>query len=289
MTLSTIFLDHLPAERCAWFAERPGLDLALTEIAEAGRRAWPEIRIATTDFIVFLARCLPEGAASELRSLRAGELYLVCAYALGETFAASAIEDRYMRRVEAALSRIGTPAATIADILQELRQRLVEAGAPASDRQGYAGRGDLAAWLCISAVRTAGRRIQRQRRELRLEDCEALLLASPEPGPDVAFLRETYKEELSAAFREALASMTSRERLLLRYHFLDGLSIDRIGTIYRVHRATAARWVNQARDALCTRTLEVLTRRISLSEEGVRRMLSLIESQLSVGLAFSPE
>ena len=41
---------------------------------------------------------------------------------------------------------------------------------------------------------------------------------------------------------EAFAALESRERNLLRYALGDGLSVDAIGTLYRVHRATAARW-----------------------------------------------
>ena len=91
--------------------------------------------------------------------------------------------------------------------------------------------------------------------------------------------------ELQDAFKEALASLTSRERNLLRYHFLEGMSIDRIGALYGVHRATAARWIQGARENLCERTRTNMCKRISLSEEGFERILGLIESQIAINLA----
>lgn len=62
------------------------------------------------------------------------------------------------------------------------------------------------------------------------------------------------KEAFQLAFRDAVNALTSRERNLLRYHYLSDLSIDQIGTLYHVHRATAARWVAQARERLISDT-----------------------------------
>lgn len=287
MPLAAIFLCHAPEERRARFAAVPDLGAALAQLAEAGQRAWPELRIEAPDFTAFLGRNLPEGAASDLSSLRAGDLHLVCAYGLDIPGASRALEARYMPRVAAALGRLGVSDDTIEDVQQELRRLLVEMQAPRPDLQGYAGRGDLAAWLRVAAVHEAGKRRDRARRELLLETSEEVLLPSAEDDPEMAHLRSTYKSELQAAFQRALASLTSRERNLLRYHFLEGLTIDQLGGLYGVHRATAARWIHQAREALCLRTRELLAERVSLSREGFRRMLSLIDSEISVHLAAS--
>jgi RNA polymerase sigma-70 factor (ECF subfamily) len=282
MSLAKILLTHVDEGRRAAYSARPDLDVALATIVDAGRSAWPEVPLPAEDFIAFLGRCLPDGA--DLASLRAGELHLVCAYALGIPGASQAIEERYVPRVEAALARIGTPAVTAADVLQELRARLVEMRAPRAGRKGYAGRGDLAAWLCVAAVREAGKRRERQKRERPIQESEAMLLASPDPDPELALAFRTYKIELEEAFREALAELSQRERNVLRYHFVEGLSIDQLGAVYGVHRATAARWITRARDALCMRTRELFTQRVSLSQAGFQRMLCLLESQLSVRL-----
>jgi RNA polymerase sigma-70 factor, ECF subfamily len=79
-------------------------------------------------------------------------------------------------------------------------------------------------------------------------------VASPLHEPEMAFLMKTYKRELTEAFEEALASMPHRDRSVLRHHYVEGLSIDRLGELYQVHRATAARWIARATDALSGRT-----------------------------------
>ena len=187
-----------------------------------------------------------------------------------------------MSRVHAALRRIGTSPPAIADLQQGLRERLAEMTMPDPRRKSYGGLGDLAAWLCIAAVREAGRGRTRAKREEHLDDADAAMIGSPDDDPEMAHLRETHKAEFRKAFQEALESLSSRERNLLRYHFIDGLTIDRLGQLYGVHRATAARWVNQAREALCLKTRDLLADRVSLSREGFYKLLGLIDSEVSV-------
>jgi RNA polymerase sigma-70 factor (ECF subfamily) len=285
MNRGAIFLSHVPEEHRARFTETPGLEAALEAIEQSGQTAWPDIRLPSADFLAFLGRCLPSNPGADLSSLRAGDLYLVCAYTLGIPEAGRALETSHMTRVRAALERISTPAAMIADIQQQIRQMLAQSGALEQSRAGYSGRGQLATWLAVSAVRLANRQRPRKNRELPLEEPEAALLVAPGDDPEMIHLRDTYEQVFRAAFKEALSSLSSRERNLLRCHFVEGLSIDQIGDLYGVHRATAARWINRAREALSQRTRDLLAERLSLSQEGFRRMLSLIDSHISVNLA----
>jgi RNA polymerase sigma-70 factor (ECF subfamily) len=286
--LVALFLHSVPEDRRARFQAVPDFGTTLALLASAARSAWPEIHVDAGAFVAFLGRCLPVEAAPGLTSLRAAELYLVCAYGLGAPGASRALEEHYMPRVRSTLGRLGTPPSTIADIQQDLRQRLVEMQSRDSERRGYEGRGDLAAWLCVSAVREAGRLRKNGTRQRPLGETEATLLVSPDGDPELYHLRSTYKEEFQAAFRRAVASLSSRERNLLLYHFVEGRTIDQLGGFYGVHRATAARWINDARESLCLRTRELLAERISLSHEGFSRLLNLIESQLDVGGALAP-
>jgi RNA polymerase sigma-70 factor len=63
---------------------------------------------------------------------------------------------------------------------------------------------------------------------------------------------EHHREAFREALQEALAMLTAREKTLLRLHFLDGMNIDALGTVFQVHRATVARWLVSIR----TRVLE---------------------------------
>ncbi|NUQ73404.1 MAG: sigma-70 family RNA polymerase sigma factor [Polyangiaceae bacterium] len=286
MNLSAIFLSRSPADPPPAADPPPNIEETLAGLVAGGRAAWPEISVDSADFIRFVGRCVSADAASNLATLHASDLYLACAYSLGAPGAAAALERHCMSRVETALARIGTPEAVRADILQELRKLLVEMGNPERHLKGYSGRGALSSWLCVVAVRNARRR--RENREMPVTPSSELLLRSTNDDPEMAYLNRVYKQELNDAFRAAVAELSSRDRNVLRGHFIEGLSIDRIGLLYGVHRATAARWINRACDALCFRTKEIFCQRVSLSQEGFHRILPLIQSQVRIQLASVP-
>jgi len=281
MSLTSIFMAHIPRERREQLNGLPSDDVLL-ELVRLGRQSWPTIALSDADFVAFLGRCVPASGIGP--QLHAGDLWLVCGYGRGLPEAIEAVETRYMPRARNLLRRMGVSPTTLEDILQELREKLVEMSAPEPDKAGYSGRGDLGGWLCIVAVHAANRRNERGEKEQTLESSEALLLPAPDDDPEMAFLRREYRDELIAAFREALNSLSARDRNLLRYYFLDGLSIDKVGAIYGIHRVTASRWVNQVRETLCGRTREYLSQRVTLSESGFQRVLGLIESQIRVNL-----
>lgn len=291
MRLAQLFLQQGTRAANAAHASTEELERALCKMVEVGRARWPQIPLSTEDFVQFLAMQLPAESAdpAELLSLRAGELYLVRALGLGHPAALVAFETDYMPEVRRTLLRLGTPEPLIEDVIQTLYSQLIERqntpqGVEVS-RQGYAGRGELKGWLCTCAVHQAGRLQQRDRREVELLQAPAVLLADQGKGPELALLTGEVKELFEAAFREAVAALTSRERNLLRYHFLSGLSIDQIGSIYRVHRATAARWVVQAREHLATQTRKRFQAAASMHDKSFSEILELVHSQLSLNLA----
>src|SRR5438128_2172894 len=86
--------------------------------------------------------------------------------------------------------------------------------------------------------------------------CSGLDVEDPELGR----LKEHYAADFRLAVRGGIAALGRRERTLLRQHFIDGVSLDQLAVLHRVHRATIARWIAQARRTL----LELI--RASLSQ-----------------------
>ncbi|MFC1610733.1 transcriptional regulator, partial [Myxococcota bacterium] len=81
------------------------------------------------------------------------------------------------------------------------------------------------------------------------------------------------------------ASLSAKDRNLLRQSLLDGLSIDQLGAIYRVHRATAARWLAGARERVLKETLSALRQRLKIDEAEFKSLINLVRSQLDLSLA----
>src|SRR5262249_492438 len=80
------------------------------------------------------------------------------------------------------------------------------------------------------------------------------------------YLRQAHAEAFNGAVAHALQALATRERNLLRQHYLDGLTIDALGKLYRVHRATVARQIAAAREKVLDEVKRTLATRMSPSE-----------------------
>ena len=80
-------------------------------------------------------------------------------------------------------------------------------------------------------------------------DVEPDDLASDESSPELDYVKERYAPQFKAAFQDALRALDSEQRNVLRLHVVEGLNIDEIGALFRVHRSTVARWIAGARQA----------------------------------------
>lgn len=265
-------------------------DLAprLDEILAAARTEWPDLVVPEGAFISYVARRLSGDRDVEelLSTIRAADLYLACACARGDARAVSAFDARYMSDMAAALSRMRLPAASIDEVKQLVRQKLFVAEPGKQPRIAeYSGRSGLRRWLRSVAVRTCLNYMRKGKRERLMEDDQVFVgVSDGADDPEVAYMKERYRNEFRQAFLDALASTTPREQSLLRYHYVDQLNIDEIGTIYRVHRVTAYRWLEKARGVLVSRTGELLRERLAVDAREYDSILRMIQSQLHLSL-----
>jgi len=135
------------------------------------------------------------------------------------------------------------------------------------------------------AVRTCLNEMRKGKHEVLTDDDH--LIAQHTVGgddPELAYMKRTYAGQFKEAFAEALANLGPREQTLLRYHHVDGLNIDEIGAIYRVHRVTAFRWLEKAKEQLVARTLELLRARLKVSPRELDSVLRMIRSQIHLSL-----
>jgi RNA polymerase sigma-70 factor, ECF subfamily len=286
------FLDAAPPAVRPTLEPIADLDRRLWTLVAEGRAAWPDLAVVAKDVVAFVGRQVtPELAEAALDGLRPADIYLACACSKGVAGAVTAFDREYMREVDIALARMRMTAARVADIKQLVRQRLFvgggTAGVPTSVGKiaEYSGRGDLRRWVRSVAVRTCLNELRKGKREVLLDDDH--LIAQHAMGgddPEVDYMKRTYSNEFKAAFAEALSSLGPREQTLLRYHHVDGLNIDEIGAIYRIHRVTAFRWLEKAKDQLVKTTLETLRTRLKLPSAELDSVLRMIRSQIHLSL-----
>lgn len=223
----------------------------LADVLVASRRAWPGVDISDEDFVAYVTeRLVPETSLDDaLRTLCVADLWLACAIARGDGAALRAF-DAQLAHVGDAIAHLDGGTALVADVTAAVRERVL---GTAGDGQGkitdFRGRGDLRGWLRVVAVREALQIMRARKREAPMPEALPAMLddESTRLTPDE---QRTYRE----AFAAALATLTPRERNLLRQQYVYGATIDELGALYGVHRATAARWIAQIRETLLRRT-----------------------------------
>jgi RNA polymerase sigma-70 factor, ECF subfamily len=261
---------------------RDGIDQDLASLYARGRAAWPDIAVEVADFARFVGDRLESHAAARLD---AATLYLVCACVAGDKRALATFDQRYIATLARGLPHLERMGVSSEDVTQLLRIRFLfgEGGKPPRIAD-YTGASDVRAWLRVAAVRIAIS-LQRKHRREDPDGEEALhALADAGPSPELGLMKEIYRAEFNTAFRAAIAALEPRQRNLLRHQALDRMSIDRIAALYGIHRATAARWVAQAREALVAGVRRRLQAELAVAPERLDSILRLIESRLDVSL-----
>ena len=211
------------------------------------------------------------------------ELELAAAAARGDRAAIEHIEREVMPAATAALRALGVPADAIDECLQRVRVTLLVGRDDGHPRLlDYRGRGSLRAWVRVVAVRES--LMLQRRKDIPLGD--AVLAAVPDPAddPELRYLRSDLRDELRAAIAAALTSLDARERTLLRYSLIDGLTLDEIGAIYRVNKSSVSRWLSRAREQLWESARDELCRRLSGQTDTISSLVRSLRSGLDLSL-----
>jgi RNA polymerase sigma-70 factor, ECF subfamily len=256
----------------------------------AGVATWPDTEVAPEHFARDLARRLGtpasgEAALAAIEAVRGSDVYLAIACCDGDAAAIGRLDDLVARELRHAATKLQASADQVSEVHADLRRvLLVEDDARRAALREYAGRGDLRGYIRVMATRALIRAINRGRREIAIDDAEFFDRVLPERDPELSILRAHYQETVDAALRAALGQLDTRARALLRYQLIDGWSIDQVGKLYGVHRATAARWLADARETLGTAIRAELAARLQIATEEVDSIVRLVQSRVDMSL-----
>jgi RNA polymerase sigma-70 factor, ECF subfamily len=248
---------------------------------ETARVAWPGFTVARTRFEDFVRARAADG---DLAPLHLSDLYLACGCADGDSQALAAFDTQHLQRLGAQLARGGSTADTIEEVLQRLRlEILVRRGDRPPGIEGYRGRSGLHAWLQVVGVREAARVEKRARREI-LGDDDEMWVDIVSSDPELSYLKDVYRQAVVVALRVALDGLDGEELRYLRWNLADGLSIDDIAARAGVHRATAARRLERARDNVAAGIRDELARRLRITSDEIDELLKMVRSRLDVSV-----
>ena len=239
-----------------------------------GQTRWPNLSLSPDDFRKHCARLRLDD-----RQLvaRAEDLLLVVAV-LEQVPGAMAHFDEYLKVAASVVARVDRAPSFIDDVTQEVRLKLLTG----DDAKlcTYSATGALVDWLRVIATRVA-LNLKRSDRLHPDDDLPEAVLA----GQETAQFRHWYLADLHDALEIGFRRLTARERNLLRLHFIDGLNIERIGVIYRVNRATVARWLVAIRTRLFNEVRAELATKHGLDTADVKSLYRIMEHDVHVTIS----
>jgi RNA polymerase sigma-70 factor (ECF subfamily) len=284
------FLASLGAARRAEFQKLAGwqqrLDAVLDEPAQTLAPGW----LSRDEFAAEIAARLDrdaETAASFWDHLHAADLYLACACARGVSAAIEKFEQTFGGEIGRTARRFERRGLAAEDLHQLLRNKLFAAQPGEAPRiASYTGQGFLQNWVRVTTTRAFIDATRPQADTPEIPIADELVAMLPEPGadPELELLKRQHVAHFKAAFAEAVGTLEASDRVVLRQHLVERLSIDQIGALYHLHRATAARRVVKAREALLAATRTALAARLGLSQEQLESVLALIASRMDASV-----
>jgi RNA polymerase sigma-70 factor (ECF subfamily) len=267
-------------------ADGPELAERLVALCAAARSALPELADAIDDraLVSALAARAPDGdVIGYLERCHPAELALAQVAAGGHPAAIAAIERSHGGMLDAICRRYTSPSHSVADLRQIVREKLYVAPPGGRPKLAeYAGHGEFASWLRITAVRALLDLSKRKDRARESPDGDGAL-AMPDPA-DLALevIKAEYRAVVSEAMHDAAAELDLADRHLLHQHFVAGLSIDELGVALGIHRATAARRVARARIGYVDDVRARLAVRLGLAHDELDDIIGMVLSRLDV-------
>jgi RNA polymerase sigma-70 factor, ECF subfamily len=241
------------------------------DIWSACRDAWPGLSVTREQFLSY--------AAERVDTEYVTDLYLACACAHGDATALRAFDAQCLAELGGIVNGIANAGVGLDEIKQALREKLFVRGpekAPAILE--YSGKGPLSTWVFVVATRVALNLVRGLKVPVPNGDARMLAIAAPDANQELSYLKELYSKEFAEVLASALAGLPERDRTLLRQHYVDGVTLKQLATVYGVHRVTMVHWAERARDALRDRTHQLLLERLGITTQTLESITRLVES-----------
>jgi RNA polymerase sigma-70 factor (ECF subfamily) len=250
---------------------------ALDAVLAAGQAAHPGVVVEREVLAGYL------GARPEAESRHGADLYLACACLVGARHAADAFMTRYLASLPHWLGRLARSPDFVAEVRQLLATKLLVGDGEKPPQIGeYSGRGALEGWVRIAATRTALNLQRGDKRQAAFTEAVENRLVN-EDG-DLSMLKQSIREPFRRALTDAAAALARPHRMLLRLHYVEGMTTAQLASLQEVSRATIIRRVADACEALLDDVHRRLAAALKIDEEEMGEMFRLVRSQLDVSL-----
>jgi RNA polymerase sigma-70 factor (ECF subfamily) len=285
--LASIFVAHAKVRTA--MPESDDINRLLRGAYERGCVRWPGVALPAEMYIRHMAARLPESARDlplekVLQQVLHDDLYLACACSERVPLAFETFDREYMAKLSPLLSRRFAPD-VIDEILQNVRDRFL-VGPPDGrpDISLYEGRGRLRQMLLVAAFRAGSDRVGHGGHVIDLEEIVDHVFA-PGLDPELEALKRNSREVLGSCVRDALATLSPKDRSLVRLHFLDGVPMVDIGRLFGVSQPTISRWVQTIRKKVRNELERLLRERHHIGSKEIKSFLATLGSRLDLPIS----
>lgn len=219
---------------------------------QQGQAAWPTLRCTNSQFLQLL-QGWQQRTGKAFSEANHRDIFLVGAVLQNSPGALQAFETDYLAPTSGALRRIGLHDAAASEVLQIVRTKLLVGNEHAPRLAAMVGDGQLTHLLRVVVTRT-GLNYLRDTKAASTEAFEDNAIFAKLTGanhlapvpPDAELFAAEAERLLRDLVKQAVGQLDEQARTLLRLHWFHDMTIDAIGQLYGVHRATAARWIAAA-------------------------------------------
>jgi len=283
-------MKHLARSEAVGTVNAHELEELLGETVAAAISAWPDVHLDRDVFVARIANHLSGDAVVTewLRHVRAPDLYLATACAERVPNAIETFDREYLAAVPAILARGGVRDVAADEVQQRVRERLFVGASKIAD---YSGRGSLASWIQVVVLRLAIDMVREaQARPIPAEPAKLEESDLASTDPELSLIKERYRGPFKQALRDSVAELTSEQRNLLKLHFVDGFTLDKLATLFNVHRATVTRRIAQARESAFDGVKRRLQAELGIDAKEFEELVDILRSRLELSLsALKPE
>ncbi len=264
-------------------AEVPGFDAAFAAALDRATRF--DERLPVEGFASHLGRVLElEATPSALAELQIEDLATALLAATGQARAIERMEREIFREVPSFVRRIDASPSFGEEIQQAVRIRLIMPNEAGRTRLlDYKGKGPLGGWVRVTAIRLALNLKNASRREGEFDEFKDVPVNFS--SLDGRIVRAQLAAPAKLAISEALGSLEPELRASLRLYYGQGLSIDQVGELLGVHRATAARWIQKARERMESDIKRRLTEKLGTRPGEIGPLLELLTSRMDISIS----
>lgn len=251
-------------------------------IAALGR-SWPELLDGAGTETVLGWLATRHDLDRDPPSAFVGDLALALGCSVGHVLALELFDQKLLARLGAYVGRIDSSPGFVDELRQTLREHLL-VGSPPRIAE-YTGRGSLEGWVRVTSTRMALRMKQRQPELAAAPPSEVPDPRSAAGDPETAFLKHRYRDELNRALSAVVASLPADERAWLKLYYLDELTVEQIGGLYRVHASTVWRRLRALEARVLDGLREEIQQRLRVGAHEVDSLIGLVRSQLHMSLS----